>query len=255
MDNTNSNTARSVFLLLLIPVALILLFMVVSMVRTVSVGEVGIVTKLGRVVGEDQSGLHFILPWPIERMTAMNIQVQKSQVTASASTQDLQIVTTTEALNYNLTQATADQIYREVGVNYVGTIIDPIMAEVFKEVTAQYNATDLVQERSKVQSQTLADLQEKFKARGITIDNLNIVDFEFSPQFTTAVENKQIQSQNVQAAQYKLQQAQLNAQANQVQTAALTPAILEQQAISKWSGTLPTTLASGNGTVFNIPLQ
>ena len=46
---------------------------------------------------------------------------------------------------------------------------------------------------------------------------------------------------------------QLRNQANQVQQAALTPEILEQQAISKWNGTLPQYV--GQGSVFNIPLN
>lgn len=235
-------------------VGLIIFFMLVSMVRVVSVGSVGIVTRFGKVVGEDQSGLHFILPWPFEGMTGMNVQIQKSQVSASAATLDLQQVSTEVALNYNLTPQTANQVYREVGTNYVSNVVDPIVQETFKAVTAQYNATDLVQERAKVQEQTLAELTTAFKNRGITVDNLNIVNFSFSSAFSNAIENKQVEAQNVQAAQYKLQQAQLNAQANQVQDAALTPNILEQQAIAKWDGKLPSNTVAGGSTLFSIPV-
>jgi regulator of protease activity HflC (stomatin/prohibitin superfamily) len=242
---------------LFIPLIIFLFFVLISSVRTVSVGQVGIVTRFGRVVGEDQSGLHFIAPWPFEGMTGMNVQVQKSQVDASAATLDLQTVSSTIAVNYHLTDATANQVYREVGTNYVSTIVDPIVMETFKAVTAQYNATDLIQERAKVQAESLANLQTAFQARGITVDNLNIVNFQFSPQYTAAVENKTVESQNVQAAQYKLQQAQLNAQANQVQDAALTPQILEQQAIQAWANgaKMPTTLYLGSSSsVFGIPI-
>jgi regulator of protease activity HflC (stomatin/prohibitin superfamily) len=235
-------------------VIIILLFMILSIVRVVSVGHVGIVTRLGRVVGEDQSGLHFILPWPIEQMTGMNVQIQLSQVPANAATLDLQQVSTTVALNYNLTSQTANQVYREVGTNYVSTIIDPIVQETFKAVTAQFNATDLVQERSKVQAETLNELTKAFNAKGITVDNLNIVNFQFSSQYSSAIENKQVEAQNVQTAQYKLQQAQLNAQANQVQDAALSPQILEQQAISKWDGKMPQVVSGGTGNIFGINL-
>lgn len=234
-------------------IGVILLFIVISMFRVVSVGTVGIVTRFGKVVGEDQSGFHFILPWPIEGMTGMNIQIQKSQVTASAATLDLQEVSTTVALNYNLTPQTANQVYRQVGTAYVNTVVDPIVQETFKAVTAQYNATDLIQERSKVQEQTLNELTTAFRDRGITVDNLNIVNFDFSKEFSSAIENKQVEAQNVQAAQYKLQQAQLNAQANSVQDAALSPQILEQQAIAKWDGKMPQAL-SGGSNIFGINL-
>jgi regulator of protease activity HflC (stomatin/prohibitin superfamily) len=234
---------------------IIVFFIIVSMFRVVSVGKVGIVTRFGKVVGEDQSGFHFILPWPVERMTGMNVQIQLSQVPASAATLDLQQVSTTVALNYNLTPQTANQVYREVGTSYVSTIIDPIVQETFKAVTAQYNATDLIQERSKVQSQTLNELTKAFENRGITVDNLNIVSFQFSSQYSAAIENKQVEAQNVQTAQYKLQQAQLNAQANQVQDSALSPQILEQQAISKWDGKMPQVVSGGTGNIFGINLN
>jgi regulator of protease activity HflC (stomatin/prohibitin superfamily) len=248
-----------IVLISLTPVYIILFFMVISMFRTIGVGQVGIVTRFGRVVGEDQSGFHLIAPWPFEGMTGMNVQIQKSQVDASAATLDLQEVDSTIAVNYNLTPQTANQVYREVGPNYVATVVDPIVQETFKAVTAQYNATDLIQERAKVQAQSLAALTTAFNERGITVDNLNIVDFQFSSQYSSAIEAKQVAAQNVLTQQYKLQAAQIQAQANQAQTAALTPAILEQQAIAKWSGTLPTTLVIGDsaasGAITNIPLQ
>lgn len=238
----------------LIGIVVVALLFLVLCVRTVGVGQVGIITRFGSVKRQENSGITLKLPYPIEHLTKMNVQIQKSQVGASAATQDLQEVSTTVALNYNLTPRTANQVYREVGTDYVPTIIDPIVQETFKAVTAQYNATDLVTERAKVQQETFKELTVAFKDRGITIDNLNIVNFDFSKQYSSAIEDKQVQAQNVQAAQYKLQQAQLNAQANQVQDSALTPQILEQQAISKWNGKMPQSVGSSS-TIFGIPLQ
>lgn len=239
-----------------IVVAAVIVLFLLFCLRIVGVGQVGIVTRFGQVNREWQSGVHLKLPWPIEAETKMNVQIQKEQVDASAATQDLQTVTTTVALNYNLTSNTANQVYREVGTDYKVRVIDPILQEAVKSTTSNYNATDLIDQRSKVEQQTYNTLQLALSKRGITVDNLSIVNFQFSTQFSQAIENKQVEAQNVQAAQYKLQQADLNAQANSVQQAALTPAILEQQAISKWDGKLPTYLNSGSGTsVFGIPLS
>lgn len=234
-------------------VGIVIILALLASIRVVGVGQVGIRTQFGKVVGVKQSGVSFIPPW--QGLTKMNVRIQKEEQGASAATQDLQTVNTTVALNYNLTPATANKVFREVGTTYKTTIIDPILQESVKSVTSQYNATDLIDQRPKVETQIFQTLQSKLAERGITVDNLSIVNFSFSTQFSSAIESKQVEAQNVQAAQYKLQQAQLNAQANQVQDSALTPAILQQQAIAKWDGKLPTTLAAGNGTVFNIPLQ
>lgn len=230
----------------------IVLIFLLTTFRVVGVGQVGIQTQFGRVIGEKQSG--FVVKWPWQGLALMNIQVQKEQQDASAATADLQTVTTTVALNYNLTADSANTVYRTIGPNYKARIIDPILQETVKSVTSQYNATDLIDQRPAVQTKTFLALQAALAKRGITVDNLSIINFQFSADFSQAIENKQVEAQNVQAAQYKLNQAQLNAQANQVQDTALTPQILEQQAIAKWDGKLPNTLAGG-GTVFNIPLQ
>ena len=239
-----------------IGVGILVILTLLTMIRVVGVGRVGIVTRFGQVVGDRQSGIQFVAPWGVEHLVSMNVQNQKVQVDATAATQDLQTVTTTVALNYNLTPATADQIYRSVGVNYQTVVIDPILQETVKAITSQYNATDLIDQRPKVEAQTLAALDKALSNKGFTVDNFSIVNFEFSKAFSDAIENKQVEAQNVQAAQYKLQQANLNAQANQVQDAALTPQILEQQAIQKWDGKLPNnTVAGGSGTIFSLPLQ
>ena len=138
-------------------------------------------------------------------------------------------------------------------MNYEQTVIDPILQETVKGVTAQYNASDLIDQRARVESQTLTQLQAALTDKGVTVDNFSIVDFQFSPEFSAAIEQKQVAAQQVQQAQYQLQQAQLKAQANQVQDAALTPAILEQQAIARWDGKMPTTV-SGSSAIFSIPV-
>lgn len=222
-------------------------------IRVVGVGHVGIVTTFGNVSSEWNSGLHLKAPWPFQSVHTMNVQIQKSQVDASAATQDLQTVTTTVALNYNLTPATANQVYREVGTNYVATVIDPILQETVKAVTSQYQATDLIDRRTEVQNKTFVALQTALEKRGITVDNLSIVNFQFSKEFGDAIEQKQVAAQQVQQATYKLQKAQVDAQANQVQDAALTPAILEQQAITKWNGVMPNSV--GGNSIFGINLQ
>lgn len=234
-------------------VGLVIVFiLLLSSVRIIGVGKVGIVTRFGNVNREVGSGLHLKIPFA-ESIHVMNVQLQKSQVDAEAATNDLQTVTASIALNYNLTSDTANKVYKEVGVNYVSTVIDPILQETVKSVSSQYNATDLIDKRTEVQTKTFVALQSALQKRGITVDNLSIVNFKFSDQFAAAIEAKQVEAQNVQAAQYKLQKAQLDAEANQVQDAALTPAILEQQAIAKWNGQMPKAL--GTNTVFGIDLQ
>lgn len=222
-------------------------------VRVVGVGEVGIITRFGTISRQAGSGIMLKLPWPVEHLVKMNVQIQKEQQDASAATKDLQTVTTTLALNYHLTPSTADDVYRTIGVDYKDRIIDPLLQETIKSVSSQYNADQLISERPRVEATSLKELQQKLQKRGISVDNVSIVNFDFSADFNKAIEQKQVAQQNAQKAQYDLQTAQLQAQAQDVQAQTLTPDYLELQAINKWDGHMPNYL--GQGSVFNIPLS
>ncbi|MDB5183269.1 MAG: mitochondrial prohibitin complex protein 1 [Candidatus Saccharibacteria bacterium] len=231
--------------------AIIALFFIFCF-RVVGVGQVGIITRFGNIAREAQSGVVIKAPWPIEHLVKMDIRTQKEQQDAAAATHDLQNVTTTVALNYNLTGKTAFDVYRNIGTDYKTVIIDPTLQNSVKAITSQYDAADLIAKRTEV-AQKLTDLlTSKLLDRGITVTTVNIVNFGFSQEFNASIEAKQIAQQNAQKAEYDLQKANLDAQSNQVQNAALSDAILEQQAINKWDGKMPNYL--GSGSVFNIPL-
>ena len=229
----------------------ILLFLSLC-VRVVNVGEVGVITRFGNITRQVHSGILVKLPWPVEQLTIMNIQIQKEQQDATAATKDLQTVTTTLALNYNLTADSADDVFRTIGTDYKVRIIDPVLQETVKSVTSQYNADELISQRSKVEASILEELTAKLGKRGVTVDNVSIVNFGFSAAFDQAIEQKQVAQQNAQKAEYELQTAQLQAQAQEVQAKTLTPEYLQLQAIQKWDGHMPNYL--GGGAVFNIPL-
>ena len=232
--------------------ALIFLFFVFCF-RVVGVGQVGIVTQFGKITREQGSGVLIKAPWPIQHLVKMNVQTQKEQQDANAATHDLQSVNTTIAVNYHLTPDTARRVYQEVGVEYKARIIDPIIQESLKSVSAKYDASDLIGKRSEVERVLEDNLTTKLSQRGITVDNVSIVNFEFSKEFDAAIEQKQVAQQNAQKAQYELQTAQLKAQAQEVQAKTLTPEYLQLQAIEKWDGHTPTALGGSN--IFNIPLS
>jgi regulator of protease activity HflC (stomatin/prohibitin superfamily) len=233
-------------------VALFLLITFFDSFVVISSGNVGVVTQLGKVNREAQPGLSFKIPF-FESVQSMDVQVQKEQIDATAGTNDLQNVTATVALNYHLDHSRVSDIFVNLSSDYTGRIIDPSLQESIKAVTAQYNASELLTKRSEVATKTQALIQSKLQPRGILIDQFSVVNFKFSDQYSQAIEAKQVAQQDAEKAQYNLQQAELNAKANAAQQAALTPEILEQQAIAKWDGHLPTYL--GQGSVFNIPLN
>lgn len=249
--------------------ALILFWMLC--VRSVGAGQVGIITRFGEVNRTQNSGLALKLPYPIEKMTKMDIQVQKEEQESNAATADLQDVKATLALNYSLNTDDALRVYKELGVNYKERVVTPAVQESFKAASADYTAQELIQKRAEVKSQAFGVIKNRLEKYGIRVVDLNITNFTFSKEFNAAIEQVQVANQNVARAEQELRTtkveaekkiaaAQADAEAQRLQQQTLTPQLIEKmriesqnQAIAKWNGQLPTTsLGSDSNILFNL---
>lgn len=222
-------------------------------IRTVDAGEVGVITRFGEVSREVQSGLALKLPWPIESIHYMDTRIQKEEQEARAATADLQDVSATLALNYAINRDEATRLYKEIGQFYQARVVTPALQESFKAATAEYTAAQLLTERAEVKKKTLEKLKSRIEPYGIRIDDVSIVNFSFSQDFSKAIEGKQVAAQEAERAKFNLERAKLDAEAQNVQRQSLSPELLQKMAIEKWDGQMPQYL--GGGAVFNIPLQ
>lgn len=244
---------------------LIVLFFVLCF-RSVGVGQVGIVTRFGNISRQSGSGIVMKLPWPIEKLHKIDIKIQKQEQDAAAATSDLQDVNAKLAVNYAVNPEKADDVFRTIGGDYREQIIVPAVQESFKAATAQYTAGELLTKRPEVKQKALDVIKARVEPYGIRIDDVSIINFNFSPEFAKAIESKQVAAQQAEQAIYLVQKAQnegkavvegakAHAEAQNLLRQTLTPELLQKEAIAKWDGKLPTTFTGGTGTVFNIPLR
>ena len=74
----------------------------VSGVRTIDTGKVGVVTTFGRVTGRELGeGLAVVWPFGVNNVTVYDIKVQKEVAATQAATKDLQDVSAEVVLNYH----------------------------------------------------------------------------------------------------------------------------------------------------------
>jgi prohibitin 1 len=247
------NPSLSPKLLAAIPalvVGFIAVMVVLATFAPVDTGQVGVVSRFGQVTGRELGeGFNFKAPW--EQVTIYNVRVQKETAQAEAATNDLQSVTSTLALNFHLDRGQISDIHRNLGPDYLDRIISPAVQEVFKSASAKFTAAQLITNRAEVKNDVVASLKARLETRGIHVDDLSIVDFQFSPDFAKAIELKQVAQQNAERAEFTLQQAQKDAEAQSAQKASLTDQLLQKMAIEKWDGHLPSYL--GQNSVFGIP--
>lgn len=253
---------------LVIGVVVIGLILLLNPFVQVSAGERAVVTHFGAVSGELGPGIHFLAPIT-SGAVVMNVQTQKEQTTAGASSKDLQQVSAEIAVNYNVDPSKVSDLYTKVGTGYKSTIIDPAIQEVVKQVTANYTAEELITKRTQVTSDMQTALTEKLTPNDIIVTAVNVTNFDFSPTFNQAVEAKVTAQQNAQAAQNKLVQvqaeaaqtvakAQADAEAIKIQAAAINSQggadyVLLQQ-INKWNGAGCTSycgVAQSTGLLIN----
>ena len=177
-------------------VALLVVILAADSFATVPVGSTGILLTFGKV--EDgkalSEGLHIKLPL-VQRIVSMDNRVKKLELNTEAFSKDIQTVSATLAVNYRLQAEKSFAIYKTHGTQYEQNIIVPATHEVLKSVCAQYTAEELISKRAESSDMMRDELDAKLSGMGITVTDFNIIDFDFSDEFISAVEAKQVAEQ------------------------------------------------------------
>ena len=189
-----------------------LLLLVVSCVTYVPTGYTGIVTTFGKVHDTTlDAGISFKAPW--DNVIRMDNREQRFSFELEAFSKDIQEVDLKGSVNLNIDKSTAMNLYREVGTDYINVLIAPRVQEDIKIVIARYTAETLVENRQ-VASDAMYDLlREELAAKGINVISIAIENLDFSDTFESAVEAKQVATQEKQRA--KTQQEQQTMEAEQ----------------------------------------
>jgi len=243
----------------------IVIFITMASFTLVGAGQRGILITMGkvedRILGE---GLNFKFPF-VQSVKKVDVKTQKEEVGVSAASKDLQTVTSKVALNFHLEATQVNQLWQKIGKEYKERIIDPAVQEAVKSATAKYTAEELITKRSEVKDTVKLLLAERLKVEYIAVDEFSIVDFDFSPRFNKAIEDKVTAEQNALAAKNKLEQvkyeaeqrittAKGEAEAIRIQALAIQSQggaeYVNLKAVEKWNGVLPSYMMGGQSVPF-----
>ena len=182
-------------------------------VKVVPTGHTGVVTTFGRV--EDvtyEAGINFVAPW--KKVINMDNRTQKSSLSLNCFSSDIQEVTLTYTVNYQIDKSNAQMIYKTIGVDYFEKVVQPKILEAVKGVFALYNAETLIASRGTLSSQIEEILSKSLEQYNVQLVSTSIEDIDFTDSFTDAVEAKQVAEQNKLRAQTEQEQAIIEAKAN-----------------------------------------
>ena len=219
-----------------------------------------IVLTWGSVTNVLGEGLHFVTPL-VQQVVFMDVTIQKVETSESTASKDLQEVTTTIAVNYRVIPDRAGDVYRILRKEYEYRVIRPNIEESIKATTALFEAEELITKRETVKAKFKEILSQRLAQYHIEVLATSIVDFQFSPEFSKAIEAKVTAQQRALEAKNKLEQIRYEAQQKVIQAEAeanatiarakaqaeavrliresLTADYLTYIAIEKWNGVLP----------------
>jgi regulator of protease activity HflC (stomatin/prohibitin superfamily) len=239
------------------------LIVLAGTIGTVGAGQRGVLLRFGAVTGEVKGeGLYFKFPFA-EQVVLMSTQIQKYSAPASASSKDLQVVTTEVSLNYQLEGSKVGETYRNMRQEYENRVIQPFIQEAVKSTTANFDAEQLITQRPRVKAELQDLITKRLAPLGIGVVELSITDFRFTQVFQDSIEAKVKAVQQALEAEnalrrvgFEAQQAIVKATAEakglELQKVQITAQLLDLRrievqgrAVEKWNGVMPTVVTSG----------
>jgi regulator of protease activity HflC (stomatin/prohibitin superfamily) len=275
--NVNQNAVK--LILGAIIVLIIIGVVASSSVKIVDAGNRGILTHWSAVDLTSpplDEGIHFVIPFQDE-VIQMEVRTLKYDTSTRSASKDLQTVQTTVTVNYHPDPEQVHILYKEIGMNYENRVIQPAIDETVKQVSANYNAEELITKRPLVKADIENAIRERLEAFYVQTEVISITDFEFSPLFAKAIESKVEAEQKAQKAENDLirievEARQLEAQAVGLAAANIAEANGEAEAISiinralssnpfylewlktqAWDGRLPLVVGEGGTPFISIP--
>ena len=262
-----------------------LVIILLSCTTYIPTGYTGIVTTFGKVHDSTlDAGISFKAPW--DDVIRMDNREQRVKFELEAFSKDIQEVQIVGSVNLNIDKATAMNLYREVGTDYLNILVAPRVQEDVKAIVSKFTAEELISNRNSLSDSMCEMLRDDLKVNGINVIAISIENIDFTDAFTNAVEAKQVATQEKQRARtqqeqqtmeaqqeaerkkiaaeaaaevkriqaeadaYEIQvKANAEAEANEKIALTITDELIQYTQAQSWDGQLPTTFVGSNDVI------
>jgi|EP01046_Picozoa_sp_COSAG06_P053272 prohibitin 2 len=156
-----------------------------------------------------REGTHFALPW-FQRPIIYDCRTRPNTFTSLTGSKDLQMVNITIRVLTKPIQEELGKCYDFLGndKDMDHRVLPSIVPEVLKATVAKYNAAALVTKRDEISREIRLTLEQRLHdVFYMTLEDVSLVNISFGPEYTAAVERKQIAQQEAERAKYKVEQA------------------------------------------------
>jgi len=157
-------------------------------------------------------GTHIKIP-VIQRPVILDVRTKPREILSVTGTKDLQTVNLKLRVLWRPVIEKLPQLYRELGTDYDERVLPSVGNEVLKAVVAQYNAEELLSKRAEVSERIKSEMMKRAKHFHLTLDDVAITHLTFGREFMTAIEAKQVASQEAERQQWVVKRAEQERQA------------------------------------------
>jgi len=223
-------------------VLVLLFFMGACSITKVDTGNVGVLTKFGRVTGDVlPEGIHLIDP--LKSSNELSVRTQEQKETAAVPSSEGLIMTLEASLLFHLDKEKAADVYQKLGPDYRAKIVEPTMRSAMREATSSHGANALYTgEREQVAKEIESNLASQLSVRGIVVEKVLLRDIQLPESLKRSIELKQAAEQESLAMQFKLQKEKQEADRKRIEAQGtkdfqtivaqgITPGLLEWKGI------------------------
>ena len=223
-------------------VLVLLFFMGACSITKVDTGNVGVLTKFGRVTGDVlPEGIHLIDP--LKSSNQLSVRTQEQKESASVPSSEGLIMTLESSLLFHLDKDRAADVYQKLGADYQLKIVEPTLRSAMREATSSHGANALYTgERDQVAKEIESNLASQLAARGIVVEKILLRDIQLPESLKRSIELKQASEQESLAMQFKLQKEKQEADRKRIEAQGIkdfqtivaqgiTPGLLEWKGI------------------------
>ena len=213
---TSTASPRGVMISLAIVAAAVFL-LVQGPFRTVPAGHVGVKDLFGQVSPQTLSpGIHLVLPFTsVERIS---VHTQEMKEIAEVPSREGLILNLETSLLFQLDPAKAVDIYRTVGRDYLGTIVQPQFRSAIREITASYEAKALYSaERERIAGEIFSLFSRLAGGRGIIVQQVLLRKIGLPPVVANAIQEKLKREQEAEQMKFVLQKEQQEAERKRIE--------------------------------------
>ncbi|WP_017326101.1 prohibitin family protein [Synechococcus sp. PCC 7336] len=214
----------------LLPWLLVLLAALVVIPRCLLIVQPGYeAVVFNRLVGTEMAprreGIHILIP-VLQFPVLYDVRTQTYNMTSQSEERSMRVADSLAALTadgqrvdldisvrYRINPERVAVLHQAVGPDYLNKIIRPASQAVVRNVIARFSAIGVYSgQRAEIQDQIQAELAGLMADEGLLLQSLLLRNVEFSREFQSAIEAKQIAEQEKQREVYRVEQAKLIAQ-------------------------------------------